>query len=107
MTAPDVSDVLDYLGDGSSWSLEQVSSAYAAERAAQASVCNVPGEDATWPGDLAEALARRVAHNLALRSLPLGLQSAMSEMAIATTRVGGTDAEVRRLEGPWRRRVVG
>lgn len=57
--------------------------------------------------DLNEALFRRVAHNLALRTLPLGVQASLAEGAVATTRVGGTDAEVRRLEAPFRRRTVG
>lgn len=62
---------------------------------------------APWPEDLAEALARRVAHNLALRGLPLGLQASITEAAVATNRVGGRDAEVARLEAPWRRLMVG
>lgn len=100
--------VSEYLGDDISWTPEVVESALGAEIAAQASVvrfpANVSGEG---PAALIEALCRRVAHNLALRSLPLGLQISMSEMAATQTRVGGTDAEVRRLESPYRRLVVG
>lgn len=107
MPAPIVTEAIEYLGDDVSWSPEVIESAFAAEKAAQRSVCKVPADDAVWPEDLTEALFRRVAHNLALRALPLGLQANISEAAVATTRVGGTDAEVRRLEGPYRKRTVG
>ncbi len=109
MPAPTIGDVEDYLGDGSPWLGETpwVEAAFAAEKAAQRSVCRVPADDATWPDDLAEALLRRVVHNLELRNLPLGVQASAAEAAVAITRVGGTDAEVRRLEGPYRKRVVG
>jgi hypothetical protein len=56
---------------------------------------------------LLEALCRRVAHNLAVRALPLGLQATIGDGAALATRVGGTDAEVRRLEAPYRKLVVG
>jgi len=106
MAIPTAQEVTAYLGDDSA-DEDAVSSAYEAERAAQARSCRVPADDAEWPADLAEALFRRVAHNLALRGLPLGLQASISEAAVATNRVGGTDAEVRRLEAPHRRLVVG
>jgi hypothetical protein len=64
----------------------------------------IPG---AYPEDLTEALYRRVAHNLSMRALPLGIQANISEMAVSTTRVGGLDAEVARLEAPYRKRVVG
>ena len=48
-----------------------------------------------------------MAHNLALRALPLGVQASISDMAVATTRVGGLDAEVARLEAPYRKVVFG
>lgn len=52
--------------------------------------------------DLAEALARRVATNLANRNLPLGVQTQVAEFGSTATRVGGRDREVTRLEGPYR-----
>lgn len=108
MEAPTVELVELYLADqGGSWDETAIASAFAAEKAAQRSVCKVPAEDEDWPEDLVEALGRRVAHNLALRALPLGVQATISEAAATTTRVGGTDAEVRRLEAPYRKRVVG
>lgn len=110
-TAPDLPAVKTYLGADHSWTDEEISSALAAETAAQARVVKFPPDPTPpaaplpYPADLAEALCRRVAHNLALRALPLGLQATVSEMAVSTRSVGGTDAEVRRLERPHRKRV--
>ena len=96
-------DVQAYLGfTNSGWDIEDLESAYNAEKAAQAHICAVPADDADWPADLVEALCRRVAANLAVRALPLGLQASMTEMAVATSRVGGGDREVDRLESPYR-----
>lgn len=111
-TPPDLDDVLDYLGDDQSWTDEQIGSALAAEQAAQARVVRFPAdppspaEPLPYPADLAEALCRRVAHNLAVRALPLGVQATVTDAAALNTYVGGTDAEVARLERPWRKRVV-
>ncbi|HSX66669.1 hypothetical protein [Nocardioides sp.] len=85
----------------------------AAEIAAQARRCRFPADPAEpaaplpYPADLKEALFRRVAHTLAVRALPLGVQANLSEFGATTTRVGGTDAEVRRLEAPHRKLVKG
>lgn len=112
-TAPDLAAVKVYLGSGHSWTDAEITTALAAETAAQAGKVRFPADPASpaeplpYPADLAEALFRRVAHNLALRALPLGLQASISEVAVQNTRVGGEDAEVRRLEGPWRKRHVG
>lgn len=102
--------VTEYLGDGTDPAA--VSSALAAERASQAARCRVPvtatETDAdTWPHDLVEALCRRVQHNLAVRENPLGVETAASEFGNTMVRVGGLDGEVRRLEAPHRRLVVG
>ena len=76
----------------------EIAGAYAAEVADQSSRCRVdPYNDA-----LAEALLRRVKRNLAMRALPLGVQTD----ELGATRIGSTDPEVRRLEGPYRRLVV-
>lgn len=104
--SPNIAEAKAYLGSDHSWSDTQVEAALNAEAAAQARVVRIP-DGVGYPPDLAEALFRRVAANLALRALPLGLQSSASEMAITTTRVGGGDAEVRRLERPYRRLAVG
>ena len=104
MPPPDVTAAQTYLGGN--WTTAQVTDALAAEKAAQASRCRVPADTDPWPADLAQALLRRVARNLALRNLPLGLQTALTETAVATTRVGA-DPEVRRLEAPFRKVDVG
>jgi hypothetical protein len=108
MAAPTPEEVTTYLADsGTDWTAEQIAAAYAAEKAAQASVCKVPLDTDAWPADLSEALFRRVAHNLALRALPLGVAPSVTDGAVAIARPGGTDAEVRRLELPYRKRPVG
>lgn len=107
-TPPDLLAVKAYLGDNlGSWDDAAVEEARVAEIAAQSRACRIPVEEGPYPADLDEALCRRVAHNLALRPLPLGVQANVSDMAVATTRVGGMDAEVRRLEGPWRKVMFG
>lgn len=111
-TYPTATEVGNYLaGTGSSWEQTEVTEALEAEIANQAMVCRIPADPDTGPvplpDDLAEALKRRVAHNLALRALPLGVQVTLSDVSASATRVGGLDAEVRRFERPWRRWVVG
>lgn len=172
MYAPTVEDVQAYLG-ATSWTLEQITSAFNSEAGAQRRRCLIPTDRAvvamttagsavllavadTFKGrdlgatvtgagipdgatvvsvdndaqvtlsaaataagvdvpltlvpdlsDLAEALNRRVAHNLALRNLPLGVQASISEGGVATNKVAGLDAEVAVKEAPYRRVVVG
>lgn len=107
MPAPDLEAVKAYLGTGSSsWTDDELAAALAAETAAQAAVCRMPEDGAAWPADLAEALLRRVAVNLAVRGLPLGLQSTVTEAAIGISRVGGGDREIDRLEAPYRRLAI-
>lgn len=98
MTAvPDVEAVAAYLGKEASD--PKVVDAYAAEVAAQASTCRVE----PYVDDLGQALKRRVARNLAMRGVPLGVQ--MSE--VGGTFLGRNDPEVRRLEAPYRKLPVG
>lgn len=97
---------------GGSWGEPDVKAALAAETAAQARRVRLPvdpdpEDPQPYPDDLAEALCRRVAHNLALRALPLGVQASITDGAVATTRVGGSDAEVARLEAGYPRLVMG
>lgn len=106
VTPPTLPEVVEYLGDEISWGESEIESAYTAELAAQADVCRLPA-DGAYPAPLAEALGRRVAHNLALRALPLGVSANITDSAVATTRVGGLDAEVARLEAPYRKVVFG
>lgn len=98
---PDVTVVVGYLGETSA-SEEQVQEALDAELAAQRSVCRVR---AVYPPDLREALLRRVARNLALRSLPLAVLRGDAEAG--STVLPGRDPEVRRLEAPHRRLPIG
>ena len=107
MPAPDLPTVKAYLGDSSRWSDAQINSAIAAESAAQSSACRLPSTESEWPADLTEALCRRVARNLAMRALPLAVQQSMTELGPSAIRLGGSDPEVRRLEAPYRRLVVG
>lgn len=108
MPAPTTEEVTAYLADnGPTATTEQIAEAYAAEKAAQASVCKVPADADPWPADLAEALKRRVAHNLAMRPLALGIAPSITDGAVAIARPGGLDAEVKVKEAPYRKRVVG
>lgn len=95
-----LADAQAYLGS-TSWSGTEIQRALDAERAAQAKVCRV---DQYGP-DLREALLRRVARNLAARAVPLA-QSSSFDGGQAVT-VPYNDPEIRRLEGPYRKRVIG
>lgn len=103
MALPDRDTVRSYLGDGASFSDDDIDSALAAETEAQALAVKVPAE---YPDVLAEALCRRVARNLAMRAIPLGYQTLLNEGAVGSTRIG-QDWEIRRLEAPYRRLAVG
>lgn len=104
MTAPNAENVWEYLGE-TSYTLTEIGAVLAAEKAAQATRCRVPADDATWPPDLTEALCRRVARNLALRNLPLAQLEGDADLGSFTPRV--VDSEVRRLEAPHRKLVFG
>lgn len=97
-------DALTYLSSAgdTSFRLSDITSALDAERSAQAAVCMV---DDYTPA-LREALLRRVARNLAARSVPVASFSAF-EGGGTVTRVPQRDAEVARLEAPYRRMVIG
>lgn len=111
MAIPDIDDVQSYLGD-TSWTDTEVQAALDAELAAQQAVVR-PGyflaadEDGVrdYPADLAEALKRRVARNLAMRGVPLSVNQGDADTAPAF--VPRTDPEIRRLEAPYRRLAVG
>lgn len=100
---PDTDDVAAYMGDSAaSWETEEIQDALDAEAAAQRSRCRVGG---VYPADLRQALLRRVVRNLALRSLPLAVLRGDAEAG--DTILPGSDPEVRRLEAPYRKLVVG
>lgn len=111
-TPPTREAVKAYLSsiEADSWTDDQVDQALEAEIANQLKVCRLPADPAApadplpWPADLVDALCRRVARSLALRQLPLGVQASAGENIV---RVGGLDAEVRRLESPFRKLILG
>jgi hypothetical protein len=98
---PDVDDVRAYL-DGDSYDDEQIAGALAAESDAQRRVCSVP---AAYPNDLREALLRRVQRNLVMRAQPLMVIPGAEDGAPSV--IPSRDAEVRRLEAPFRKLIVG
>lgn len=102
---PTMEDVREYLdGTGGTSAEDQtIQAALDAERAAQARICNIPD---TYPADLAEALCRRVARNLAARAMPIA-QITSFDSGQMVNRVPRTDPEVIRLEGPFLKVVIG
>ncbi len=99
---PAAADVVAYLG-ATSYTLDEIQDALDAEAAAQRHRCRV---GAVYPPDLRQALLRRVHRNLALRQLPLAVLQGDAE-AGSNTVLPGRDPEVRRLEAPHRKLVVG
>jgi hypothetical protein len=106
LVVPTLPEIKTYLGTAHSWEDTAIEEAYDTELEAQADVCRLP-DDGPYPKVLRDALGRRVAHNLAVRELPLGVQATISDMAVATRSVGGLDPEVQRLEGPRRKVILG
>jgi hypothetical protein len=98
---PDASAVRAYLGDTSATD-EEITDALGAETAAQARTCNVPAD---YPQDLDQALKRRVARNLAARAVPVATFTSF-EGGGTSVRVPKLDAEITRLEAPYRRWVI-
>jgi hypothetical protein len=94
-------DDLGYLG-ANSWSDGELQDALDAETAAQRRACAVP---AAYPADLREALLRRVWRNLVMRGQPLLTVPGSDDGSVSV--VPSADPEVRRLERPWRRLVMG
>lgn len=102
---PNAGDALTYLnsmGETSATDAD-IADALTAEAAAQRARCRIP---AVYPPDLRQALLRRVARNLAARSVPIATFTSF-EGGGTSSRVPSLDAEVARFEGPYRRRVVG
>ncbi|KAB1925146.1 hypothetical protein F8280_12105 [Micromonospora noduli] len=99
---PDVTAVVEYIGE-TSHTEEEIQDALDAESAAQRAVCRVR---AVYPDDLRQALLRRVQRNLALRQLPLAVLQGDAGAGDSTV-LPGRDPEIRRLEAPHRKLVVG
>lgn len=89
---------------GAAYDPELIEDALTAETAAQSAVIAEKYLTGGPYPALDEALCRRVARNLALRKIPLAIQT--DELAGAV-RIGGKDPEVARLERPFRRVVLG
>lgn len=96
---PTVANIKGYLDSagGTSWDDAEIQDALDAETLAQARVCNIP---AAYPDDLAQALKRRVARNLAARQVPIA-QVTSFDGGQTVQRVQRLDAEVIRFEGPF------
>lgn len=99
---PDLAAVLNYLGWDTDNERDDAAGALATELAAQRRVCRI---GAAYDDDLRGALYRRVARNLALKGIPLAVLRGDAEGG--STVLPGRDPEVRRLEGPHRKLVVG
>jgi len=101
---PNLTEVTEYLNTngGTSQTPEAIQEALTAERAAQANVCDIPPN---YPADLAEALKRRVARNLAARAVPIA-QITSFDGGTSAVRVPRTDPEVIRLESPHRKMLL-
>jgi hypothetical protein len=98
---PTLAVVKAYLGTTSATDA-QITDALAAETANQGAICRV---EAHYPDDLAQALKRRVARNLAMRGFPIAvLQGDPEAGSLVLPRL---DGEIRRLEGPHRRLIAG
>ena len=95
MNVPTAEEVATALGREAA----DIEDQYAAEVADQASRCRV---DPYTPA-LAAALVRRVARAIAMKSLPLAILPGEA----GDTRLGPSDPEVRRLEAPFRKVVIG
>lgn len=91
-----------YLG-ATSWTNAEVTDALTAEASNQRARCDIPAD---YPPDLAQALKRRVARNLAMRVLPLAVLRGDSDGGDSTL-LPSRDPEVRRLEGPYPKLTVG
>lgn len=94
---PTAAQIAEYLGIEET--APELAGAIAAEIGDQSARCRVD----PYTDSLGEALKRRVAHNLAMKNIPLGVQ--MDEFG--ATRIGSADPEVRRLEAPYRKHIVG
>ena len=102
MSVPTIGEVQEYLGE-TSYGLSDIVGALVAEQAAQAARCKLP---TVYPDDLREALLRRVARNLAARSIPVATFTSF-EGGGTSSRVPTVDPEILRLEAPYRRLTVG
>ena len=97
-------DVKDYLASvgvpAGRYSDDLLNKVIATEQSAQAHKCHT-----IRPPDMLEALARRVQVNLAKRGLPLGVIEQSDDRG--RVFMPTFDPEIRRLEAPYRKLVIG
>lgn len=99
-----IDDLKTYLGPtAAKYTDDVLMSVIATETAAQAAKVNYPVVASPL---LAEALLRRCQRNLAMRALPIGLTDVQGD-ADTRSYVPSSDPEIRRLEGPFRKLVLG
>lgn len=72
------------------------------EQSAQMRMCRVAGD--TLDPALRAAFMRRCARAIAARGVPLGM---VGDAEYGPARLPSFDAEIERLEGPWRKVVMG
>jgi hypothetical protein len=96
-----LANVQTYLREWS-WTDPEITAALNAEAAAQRAKVKA---SALFLDDVREALLRRVARNLAMRSVPLAVLTGDGESGAQV--LPGRDPEVRRLEGPYRKLAFG
>jgi hypothetical protein len=80
---------------------EQIEQIIDAEAALQGAVCRYASANGDMPAALAQALLRRCAREISARQLPLGL-TADTSGEYAPVRLPNFDAEINRLEAPYR-----
>lgn len=97
-----LSEAKAYL-DNPSYTDDEVQFALDAETAAQRRACVIPE---TVPADLKNALLRRVQRNLAVKPVTLVTYNSF-EGGSTSQRIPSVDVEIRRLEAPYRRLVMG
>lgn len=96
---PSVQEVRDWSQvTAASLTDQQVQQVIDTEASLQAAYCTWVGD---YPPALAQAMLRRSARELAARQLPLGL-SADTSGEYAPVRLPNFDAEIERLEAPFR-----
>jgi hypothetical protein len=98
---PVIADVETYIEDVT-WDPDVLQDALDAEAAAQRARIRA---SALYTADVRQALLRRVQRNLAMRRLPLATPE--GDAGAGGAFIPRIDPEIRRLEAPYRRLVVG
>lgn len=100
-TRPGLVEVRDWIGVPATVLTDaQLTQVLDAESEKQAAYCLIPDDPAAFPSALAQALYRRVAREVAARSVPLGLLG--DGVEYAPSRLPLFDAQVENHEAPYR-----